>query len=162
MVPETSYHPPWYSADTNHMTPRLPDAVEHWPLDRLIPCARNARTHDDVQVAQIAASIVEFGWTNAESGYEASFELIISQLAPHIIDVDFVDAELGISIVRLSTRGDRHNGAQFRGPRHFIMRDFQSELCNDCVNNLCWARFDRDHDGIFVVGWFLKRPELAV
>lgn len=46
------------------MTPRLPDAVEHWPLDRLIPDARNARTHDDDQVAQIAASIVEFGWTN--------------------------------------------------------------------------------------------------
>jgi DNA modification methylase len=46
------------------MTPRLPDAVEHWPLDRLIPYARNARTHDDDQVAQIAASIVEFGWTN--------------------------------------------------------------------------------------------------
>jgi hypothetical protein len=70
VVPETSYHPPWYSADTNHMTPRLPDAVEHWPLDRLIPCARNARTHDDVQVAHIAASIAEFGWTNAVSGYD--------------------------------------------------------------------------------------------
>jgi hypothetical protein len=46
------------------MTPRLPDAVEQWPLDRLIPYARNARTHDDDQVAQIAASILEFGWTN--------------------------------------------------------------------------------------------------
>jgi DNA modification methylase len=46
------------------MTPRLPDAVEHWPLDRLRPYARNARTHNDDQVAQIAASIVEFGWTN--------------------------------------------------------------------------------------------------
>lgn len=46
------------------MTPRLPDTVEHWPLDRLIPYARNARTHADDQVAQIAASIVEFGWTN--------------------------------------------------------------------------------------------------
>jgi len=46
------------------MAPRLPDTVEHWPLDRLIPYARNARTHDDDQVAQIAASIVEFGWTN--------------------------------------------------------------------------------------------------
>jgi len=46
------------------MTPRLPDTVEHWPLDRLIPYAHNARTHDDGQVTQIAASIVEFGWTN--------------------------------------------------------------------------------------------------
>ena len=34
------------------------------PVDALIPYARNARTHSDAQVAQIAASIVEFGWTN--------------------------------------------------------------------------------------------------
>lgn len=33
-------------------------------LDALIPYARNARTHSDAQVAQIAASIREFGWTN--------------------------------------------------------------------------------------------------
>jgi DNA modification methylase len=46
------------------MPPRLPETVEHWPLDRVIPYARNARTHSDDQVAQIAASIVEFGWLN--------------------------------------------------------------------------------------------------
>jgi ParB-like chromosome segregation protein Spo0J len=46
------------------MPPRLPDTVEHWPLDRVRPYARNPRTHSDEQVAQIAASIVEFGWTN--------------------------------------------------------------------------------------------------
>ena len=33
-------------------------------VDSLIPYARNARTHSDAQVAQIAASIREFGWTN--------------------------------------------------------------------------------------------------
>jgi DNA modification methylase len=33
-------------------------------LDELIPYARNPRTHSDAQVAQIAASIREFGWTN--------------------------------------------------------------------------------------------------
>ena len=32
-------------------------------VDRLIPYGRNARTHDDAQVAQIAASIREFGFT---------------------------------------------------------------------------------------------------
>lgn len=30
----------------------------------LVPYARNSRTHSDAQVAQIAASILEFGWTN--------------------------------------------------------------------------------------------------
>ena len=43
---------------------RLPDTVERWPLDRLIPHARNARTHSDAQVAQIAGSIAEFGFVN--------------------------------------------------------------------------------------------------
>src|ERR1700712_5575317 len=39
------------------------DRVERWPIDRLVPSARNARTHSDAQVAQIAASIAEWGWT---------------------------------------------------------------------------------------------------
>jgi DNA modification methylase len=34
------------------------------PIDELLPYARNARTHNDAQVAQLAASIVEWGWTN--------------------------------------------------------------------------------------------------
>ena len=33
-------------------------------VGELIPYARNARTHSDAQVAQIAASIREFGFTN--------------------------------------------------------------------------------------------------
>ena len=44
---------PWFSS-----------AIERWPTDKLVPYARNARTHSEVQVAQIAASIVEFGFTN--------------------------------------------------------------------------------------------------
>jgi ParB-like chromosome segregation protein Spo0J len=41
-------------------TPR----AECWAIDRLIPYARNARTHSDEQIAQIAASIAEFGFNN--------------------------------------------------------------------------------------------------
>ncbi len=33
------------------------------PLGELIPYARNPRAHSDAQVAQIAGSIREFGWT---------------------------------------------------------------------------------------------------
>jgi ParB-like chromosome segregation protein Spo0J len=40
------------------------DKVERWPIDRLVPYARNARTHSDMQVEQVAASILEWGWTN--------------------------------------------------------------------------------------------------
>jgi hypothetical protein len=38
--------------------------IELWLLGKLIPYARNPRTHSDAQVAQIAASIVEFGFNN--------------------------------------------------------------------------------------------------
>jgi DNA modification methylase len=38
--------------------------IELWLIDRLIPFARNPRTHSDTQIAQIAASIAEFGFNN--------------------------------------------------------------------------------------------------
>lgn len=38
--------------------------IEHIALDALIPYARNSRTHSETQVAQIAGSIREFGFTN--------------------------------------------------------------------------------------------------
>ena len=38
--------------------------VSYRRIEDLIPYARNARTHSDDQVARIAGSIKEFGWTN--------------------------------------------------------------------------------------------------
>ena len=38
--------------------------IEYWPLDRLIPYARNARTHSPAQVAEIAGSIRAYGFSN--------------------------------------------------------------------------------------------------
>jgi hypothetical protein len=38
--------------------------IEQLPTDTLIPYARNTRTHSEAQVAQIAGSIREFGFTN--------------------------------------------------------------------------------------------------
>ena len=38
--------------------------IEQWPVERLVPYARNARTHSDGQVAQVAASIAQFGFVN--------------------------------------------------------------------------------------------------
>lgn len=39
------------------------DKVEKVHIDKLIPYARNSRTHSEEQVSQIAASIKEWGWT---------------------------------------------------------------------------------------------------
>src|SRR5580704_7073187 len=38
--------------------------IQLWLVDNLIPYARNPRTHSDAQIAQIAASIAEFGFNN--------------------------------------------------------------------------------------------------
>ncbi len=46
------------------MTSTFSASLEHWPLDRLIPHARNAQTHSEDQVGQIAGSIAEFGFVN--------------------------------------------------------------------------------------------------
>ena len=43
---------------------KLPETIETISVETLIPYARNSRTHSDAQVAQIAASIKEFGFTN--------------------------------------------------------------------------------------------------
>lgn len=40
------------------------DSVERRSIDGLIPYARNSRTHSDKQIAQIAGSMREWGWTN--------------------------------------------------------------------------------------------------
>ena len=50
-------------------------------VEDLIPYARNSRTHSDAQVAQIAASVREFGWTN-----------------PVLVDGEFVQAKHDISL----------------------------------------------------------------
>lgn len=38
--------------------------LELWPIDHLVPSPRNARTHSDAQVAEIAGSIRAFGFSN--------------------------------------------------------------------------------------------------
>src|SRR5512142_3416861 len=47
---------------SSSITPALARRIEVWRTDRLVPYAKNARTHSPEQVAQIAASIAEFGF----------------------------------------------------------------------------------------------------
>ena len=45
------------------LSPRMAQRIELWPVDRLRPYERNARTHGAEQLAQLQASIKEFGFT---------------------------------------------------------------------------------------------------
>jgi ParB-like chromosome segregation protein Spo0J len=53
-----------HMSDDLHLSVAMAKRIDLWPLDRLNPYDRNARTHSAEQVAQIAASILEFGFTN--------------------------------------------------------------------------------------------------
>ena len=46
------------------MEEKSPTKIEQIDIKKLIPYARNSRTHSDIQISQIAASIKEFGFTN--------------------------------------------------------------------------------------------------
>src|ERR1700751_5160104 len=68
----------------------LPETIVRRRCLALIPYARNARTHSDHQVAQIAASIREFGFTNPvlideEDGIIAGHGRV---LAAHLLGLD--------------------------------------------------------------------------
>mgnify|MGYP003740389545 CR=1 FL=1 len=39
-------------------------SITNYSVEKLIPYVRNARTHSDEQIAQIMASIAEFGFVN--------------------------------------------------------------------------------------------------
>jgi ParB-like chromosome segregation protein Spo0J len=70
----------------------LPETIVRRRCAALIPYARNARTHSDQQVAQIAASIREFGFTNPvlideEDGIIACHCRV---LAAHLLGLDEV------------------------------------------------------------------------
>src|SRR4051794_35266321 len=56
--------------------PAMADRVEMWPLGRLMPYAKNSRTHSDEQVEQIAASIVKFGFTQPILVDEANGDIL--------------------------------------------------------------------------------------
>lgn len=43
---------------------KIVDQIEQWEIDRLLPYAKNSRTHSEEQIAQIAGSIKAFGFTN--------------------------------------------------------------------------------------------------
>jgi hypothetical protein len=49
---------------SKQFSPAMATRIEVWPIEKLVPYERNARTHSPEQISQLAASIVEFGFTN--------------------------------------------------------------------------------------------------
>ena len=69
--------------------------IQQCPIDKLIPYARNARTHSAEQIAQVAASIREFGFTNpilvdGESGVLAGHARLLAARQLKLTEVPVV------------------------------------------------------------------------
>src|SRR5580692_11087104 len=97
----------------------LPETIVRRRCAALIPYARNARTHSDQQVAEIAASIREFGFTNPvlideEDGIIAGHGRV---LAAHLLGLDEVPCIAGFSRGRCAGAdiGRPRGSRQFRG-----------------------------------------------
>ena len=88
------------------------DAVERRPVVALVPFARNARSHSDEQVAQIAASIREWGWTmpvlvdDPFIGLNASARKLIGQAFKYMGDrTSRIVGENGAAVVPFGVPG---------------------------------------------------------
>jgi len=64
LIIELARHAPSIANETSMNLDSMAKHIELWLIDKLIPWARNPRTHSDAQIGQIAASIVEFGFNN--------------------------------------------------------------------------------------------------
>jgi ParB-like chromosome segregation protein Spo0J len=73
------------------------DKVEKWDISKLVPYARNSRTHSDEQISQIAASIKEWGWTTPvlvdENGSIIAGHTLAAQLAQSCLQDDHKSLE---------------------------------------------------------------------
>lgn len=82
------------------MTEWPADKVERRPIASLIPYARNARTHSDAQVGQIAASIREWGWTMPVLIDEAGGIIAGEMTGRHIYAIELNPAYVDVAVKR--------------------------------------------------------------
>ena len=78
-------------------SPKMSKHIEMMSIADLTPYVNNARTHSDVQVTQIASSILEFGFTNpilidSDKGIIAGHGRLLAAKKLGIEEVPTVDA----------------------------------------------------------------------
>lgn len=89
--------------------------VSYRRVEDLIPYARNARTHSDDQVARIAGSIKEFGWTNP-TVVVVPFNPTAENLAQHLATIvaPIVLKDTGVTVTRCIVEETRKCSAEWR------------------------------------------------
>ena len=64
--------------------------LEQVHIDKLVPYARNARTHSKEQIAQLRASLREFGFVSP-AVIDADYNILVGPIAPHLLFPQFLD-----------------------------------------------------------------------
>lgn len=120
----------------------MPDKIEHWPIDRLKPYPENTWTHKSTQVAKIAESMREYGWTQpilvdetdmilAGHGRRLAALLINEPHAPVIIKTGLSEAQkraYRMADNRLTLDGEWDQEAVEREMRWLADQDFNLAL----------------------------------
>ena len=113
--------------------------IQYKPIADLIPYARNSRTHSDAQVAQIAASIKEFGWTNpvlldGENGIIAGHGRV---MAAHKL------GEIEVPTIELSHMDENQKRAYIIADNKLALNaDWDNEMLALEINDLKDAGYD--------------------
>lgn len=104
-------------------------AITYRQVTDLIPYARNSRTHTDEQVAQIAGSIREFGWTNAvyEPFSGSGTTIIAGEMTGRCVHaIELNPAYVDVAVIRwqeftgkaATLEGDGRTFAELKAERH--------------------------------------------
>ena len=118
--------------------------IQYKATEDLIPYARNSRTHSAEQVAQIAASIREFGWTNpilidGENGIIAGHGRV---LAAHKL------GETQVPTIELSHMSDTQKRAYIIADNKLALNaEWDNDMLELEVNDLKEAKYDIELTG---------------
>lgn len=132
--------------------------LEHVAIESLIPYARNARKHSDEQVAQIAASIREFGFNapvlvDAENGIIAGHGRVLAARKLGLTEVP---------CVRLSHLSDTQRRAYVLADNKLALNaEWDEEMLGLELSDLREVDFDLGLTGFdgFTIEQFLNPPE---
>lgn len=134
--------------------------IQYKATEDLIPYARNSRTHSAEQVAQIAASIREFGWTNpilidGENGIIAGHGRV---LAAHKL------GETQVPTIELSHMSDTQKRAYIIADNKLALNaGWDSEMLALEIDDLKEAGFDLSFTGFTIDDInALKTPDFDV
>ena len=137
--------------------------VEYRKVEDLIPYARNARTHSDEQIAKLAASIREFGWTNpilidGENGIIAGHGRLAAARKLNMTEVPCIELS-GLTVQQKKALILADNRLSLDADWDNDLLKLEIEELSDQDFDLALTGFDEAQINTIVNGWESDIPE---